>query len=170
MKVVILAGGMGTRLSEETVVNPKPMVEIGGKPLLWHIMSSYGAYGFKDFVVALGYKGEIIKEYFLNYYNLQSDLTVSLKTGEVTASKNCYRDWTIHLIDTGLNTMTGGRLLRLKDKLSGSAFMLTYGDGVSNIDIDKLLKFHKQSGKIATMTAIQATSRFGVIKMEDDGL
>lgn len=160
-KVVILAGGLGTRLSEETVVKPKPMVEIGGKPMLWHIMNIYGAYGFNEFVVALGYKGEIIKEYFLNYYNLQSDLTVSLKTGEVTALKNCYRDWTVHLIDSGLNTMTGGRLLRLKDKLSGSVFMLTYGDGVSNVDIKKLVEFHKSHGKIATVTAVRPAARFG---------
>ena len=170
MKVVILAGGLGTRLSEETIIKPKPMVEIGGKPMLWHIMNIYGAYGFNEFVVALGYKGEIIKEYFLNYYNLQSDLTVSLKTGEVTASKNCYRDWTIHLIDTGLNTMTGGRLLRLKDKLSGSAFMVTYGDGVSNIDIDKLFEFHKSHGKIATVAAVKPSARFGSIKFNGDAV
>lgn len=168
MKVVILAGGMGTRLSEETVVKPKPMVEIGGKPMLWHIMNIYGAYGFNEFVVALGYKGEVIKEYFLNYYNLQSDLTVSLKNGEVTASKNCYRDWTVHLIDTGLNTMTGGRLLRLKDKFSGSTFMLTYGDGLSNIDIIRLLEFHKSHGKVATITAVKPSARFGGMKFNGD--
>lgn len=161
MKVVILAGGMGTRLSEETVVKPKPMVEIGGKPMLWHIMNIYGAYGFNEFVVALGYKGEIIKEYFLNYYNLQSDLTVSLKTGEVTASKNCYRDWAVHLIDTGLDTMTGGRILRLKDILKNEAFMLTYGDGVSNMNIKELVDFHKSHGKIATITSVTAPARFG---------
>lgn len=168
MKVVILAGGFGTRLSEETIVKPKPMVETGGKPILWHIMNIYDAYGFNEFVVALGYKGESIKEYFLNYHNLQSDLTVSLKTGEVTASKNCCRDWTVHLIDTGLNTMTGGRLYRLKDKLKGESFMLTYGDGVSNIDINKLLEFHKSHGKKATITAVKPSARFGGMKFNGD--
>ncbi|HAK89632.1 MAG: glucose-1-phosphate cytidylyltransferase [Nitrospirae bacterium GWB2_47_37] len=168
MKVVILAGGLGTRLSEETIVKPKPMVEIGGKPMLWHIMNIYGACGFNEFTVALGYKGAVIKEYFLNYYNLQSDLTVSLKNGEITASKNCYRDWTVHLIDTGLNTMTGGRLLRLKDKLSGSAFMLTYGDGLSNIDINRLLEFHKSHGKVATITAVRPSARFGGMAFDGD--
>jgi len=168
MKVVILAGGLGTRLSEETVVKPKPMVEIGGKPMLWHIMNIYGAYGFNEFVVALGYKGEVIKEYFLNYYNFQSNLTISLKTGEVSASKNCYRDWTIHLIDTGINSMTGGRLHRLKDRLAGETFMLTYGDGVSNVDIKKLVDFHKSHGKIATVTAVKPSARFGGMKFNGD--
>jgi len=168
MKVVILAGGLGTRLSEETVVKPKPMVEIGGKPMLWHIMNIYGAYGFNEFVVALGYKGEVIKEYFLNYYNFQSNLTISLKTGEVSASKNCYRDWTIHLIDTGINSMTGGRLHRLKDRLAGETFMLTYGDGVSNVDIKKLVDFHKSRGKIATVTAVKPSARFGGMKFNGD--
>jgi len=168
MKVVILAGGLGTRLSEETIVKPKPMVEIGGKPMLWHIMNIYGAYGFNEFVVALGYKGEVIKEYFLNYYNFQSNLTISLKTGEVSASKNCYRDWTIHLIDTGMNSMTGGRLHRLKEKLKGETFMLTYGDGVVDVDIRKLLKFHKSHGKIATVTAVRPSARFGGMKFHGD--
>lgn len=168
MKVVILAGGLGTRLSEETIIKPKPMVEIGGKPMLWHIMNIYGAYGFNEFIVALGYRGEVIKEYFLNYYNLQSDLTISLKNGEVTASKNCYRDWMVHLIDTGLSTMTGGRLLRLKDKLRGSAFMLTYGDGLSNIDINRLLEFHKSHGKVATITAVRPSARFGGMAFDGD--
>ncbi|HHT9112426.1 MAG TPA: glucose-1-phosphate cytidylyltransferase [Candidatus Wunengus sp. YC65] len=166
MNVVILAGGLGTRLSEETVARPKPMVEIGGKPILWHIMNIYSAYGFNDFVLALGYKGEFIKEYFLNYYNFQSDLTISLKTGEVVASKNCYRDWTVQLADTGLNTMTGGRLHRLKDKLKGETFMLTYGDGVSNIDITKLLTFHKAHGKLATVSAVRPAARFGGISFD----
>jgi glucose-1-phosphate cytidylyltransferase len=170
MKVAILAGGLGTRLSEETVVKPKPMVEIGGKPMLWHIMNIYGVHGFNEFVVALGYKGEIIKEYFLNYYNLQSDLTVSLETGEVAASKNCYRDWTVHLVDTGLATMTGGRLLRLRDKFKGGTFMLTYGDGVSNVDIRKLLDFHKSHGKMATVTTVRPSARFGGIKFSGDSV
>ena len=164
MKVVILAGGLGTRLSEETVTRPKPMVEIGGKPILWHIMNIYSEHGFNEFVIALGYKGEVIKEYFLNYYNFQSDLTISLKTGDVKASKNCYRDWIVHLVDTGHNTMTGGRLFRLKDRLKDEAFMLTYGDGVINVDIKKLVDFHKSHGKIATITAARPSARFGGMK------
>lgn len=168
MKVVILAGGLGTRLSEETIIKPKPMVEVGGKPILWHIMNIYSFHGFNEFIVALGYKGEVIKEYFLNYYNLQSDLTISLKTGEVIASKNCYRDWGIHLVDTGLNSMTGGRVYRLRDKLSNETFMLTYGDGVSSIDIKKLLEFHKSHGKIATVTAVKPSARFGGMKFNGD--
>ncbi len=168
MKVVILAGGFGTRLSEETVVKPKPMVEIGGRPILWHIMNIYWAYGFNEFIIALGYKGEVIKEYFLNYYNLNSDLTISLKTGEVKVTRNCYRDWIIHLIDTGLNTMTGGRLHRLKDTLKDETFMLTYGDGVSNINIDKLVEFHRSHGKIATVTAVRPSARFGGVKFDGE--
>ena len=170
MKVVILAGGLGTRLSEETIIKPKPMVEIGGKPMLWHIMNIYGAYGFNEFLVALGYKGDVIKEYFLNYYNLQSDLTISLKTGEVIASKNCYRDWVIHLVDTGLNSMTGGRVYRLRDKLNNETFMLTYGDGVSSINIKKLFEFHKSHGKIATVAAVKPSARFGSIKFNGDAV
>lgn len=170
MKVVILAGGAGTRLSEETVVKPKPMVEIGGKPILWHIMNIYSAYYFNEFIIALGYKGEIIKEYFLNYYNLQSDLTISLKTGEVVASNNYYKDWIIHLVDTGLNSMTGGRLHRLKDRLKNETFMLTYGDGVSNVDINKLIIFHKSHGKVATVTAVRPTARFGGITFDGDNV
>lgn len=168
MKIVILAGGFGTRLSEETIIKPKPMVEIGGRPILWHIMNIYWLYGFNEFVIALGYKGEIIKEYFLNYYNLQSELTISLKTGEVKASKNCYRDWIVHLVDTGMNTMTGGRLHRLEDRLKGETFMLTYGDGVSNIDIQKLLEFHKSHGRIATVTAVRPAARFGGMTFNGD--
>lgn len=168
MKTVILCGGLGTRLSEETHLKPKPMVEIGEKPILWHIMNIYSAHGFNEFILALGYKGEAVKKYFLNYYNFQSDLTISLKTGEITASKNCYRDWTVHLVDTGLNSMTGGRLYRLRDRLKGETFMLTYGDGVSNIDIDKLLKFHKSHGKIATITAVKPSARFGGMKFNGD--
>lgn len=161
MKVVILAGGYGTRIGEETVTKPKPMVEIGGHPILWHIMNIYSGYGFREFIVALGYKGEVIKDYFLNYYNFKSDLTISLKTGEVTASKNCYRDWTVHLVDTGLKSMTGGRVHRLREWLEGESFMLTYGDGVSNVNINKLLEFHKAHGKIATVTAVRPSPRFG---------
>lgn len=168
MKVAILAGGLGTRLSEETVLRPKPMVEVGGRPILWHIMNIYGSHGFNEFVIALGYKGESIKEYFLNYYNFQSDLTVSLANGEVRACKKCYRDWTVHLMDTGIDSMTGGRLLRLKDTLKDGTFMLTYGDGVSDVNIAKLLEFHKTHGKLATVTAIRPPARFGGMVFEGD--
>lgn len=166
MKVIILAGGFGTRLSEETIIKPKPMVEIGGKPMLWHIMNIYGHYGFNEFILALGYKGETIKEYFINYYNLQSDLTVSLKTGGIVAPKKCHRDWVVHLVDTGMNCMTGGRLHRMKDKIGKETFMLTYGDCVSDIDIKKLLEFHKSHGKIATVTAVRPAARFGGLRFD----
>ena len=161
MKVVILAGGLGTRLSEETIVKPKPMVEIGGKPLIWHIMNIYGFYGYKEFFVTLGYKGEMIKEYFLNYYHHQSDLTIELKTGKAVATNNNFEEWIIHLIDTGFDSMTGGRLGRLRDRFKKETFMLTYGDGVSNVNIKKLVAFHKSHGKAATVTAVRPAARFG---------
>lgn len=166
MNVVILAGGLGTRLSEETVIKPKPMVEIGGKPILWHIMNIYGHYGYKEFIVALGYKGEVIKEYFLDYYHHQSDLTIDLKTGKVSTTNNVVKDWLVHLVDTGMNSMTGGRLYHLRDRLKGKTFMLTYGDGVSNVDIRKLIEFHKSHGKIATVTAVRPTARFGGMQFD----
>lgn len=166
MKVVILAGGFGTRLSEETGIKPKPMVEVGGMPLIWHVMNIYEAHGFREFVVALGYKGEIIKEFFLDYHNKQSDLTISLRNGEVSAERGCFRDWTVHLINTGADSLTGGRVLRLKEKLGNEPFMLTYGDGVSDVDIGKLVEFHKSHGKIATVTAVQPTARFGGMKFD----
>lgn len=143
------------------------MVGIGGKPILWHIMSQYWAKGFNDFVIALGYKGESIKEYFLNYYNLQSDLKISLKTGNVVADKKCYRDWAVNLVDTGVNTMTGGRLKRLAGRLK-ETFMLTYGDGVSNVDIDRLLRFHRSHGKLVTVTAVKPSARFGGMRFDED--
>jgi len=166
MKVVILAGGMGTRLAEETTIRPKPMVEIGGKPILVHIMSWYAAHGFKEFIIALGYKGEVIKQYFLNYYALNSSITVQLDTGQVTVHDGLRHDWTVHLVDTGLATMTGGRLLRLKPWLSDDCFMMTYGDGLADVDIRALVAFHRSHGRLATVTAAHPPARFGDIQLE----
>jgi glucose-1-phosphate cytidylyltransferase len=167
MKVVILAGGLGTRLSEETTVKPKPMVEIGGKPMLWHIMNIYAKFGFKEFVVALGYKSEVIKDYFLNYHYRQHDLTVKLRTGEVTIQNGDSEDWTVHLLDTGDNSQTGGRVKRSAHFIGNEPFMLTYGDGVANINIPALLNFHRLQGKLVTMTAVRPTARFGQMVVED---
>lgn len=162
MKVVILCGGLGTRLSEETQVKPKPMVEIGGRPILWHIMKIYERHGQKDFLLALGYKGEIIKDYFLNYHARQSDLTVHLKTGQIDYRNPTAEDWNVSLINTGAQSLTGGRLLRLKPHLeSEGTFMLTYGDGVSDVDITALLAFHRSHGRTATVTAVRPSARFG---------
>jgi glucose-1-phosphate cytidylyltransferase len=162
MKVVILCGGLGTRLSEETQLKPKPMAEIGGRPILWHIMRIYQRHGFRDFVLALGYKGEVIKDYFLNYHARQSDITVQLKTGSVEFSNPTVEDWTVSLVDTGPTTQTGGRLLRLRDRLSPhGTFMLTYGDGVSDIDVAALVAFHRSHGRAATVTAVRPPARFG---------
>lgn len=162
MKIVILCGGLGTRLAEETQVKPKPMVEIGGRPILWHVMKIYERHGFNDFALALGYKGEMIKDYFINYHARSSDLTVSLKDGRVDYSNPTAEDWQVSLIDTGANTMTGGRLLRLKQHLQPhGTFMMTYGDGVSDVDIKSLLAFHCSHGKIATVTAVRPSARFG---------
>jgi glucose-1-phosphate cytidylyltransferase len=162
MKTIILCGGLGTRLSEETQVKPKPMVEIGGRPILWHVMKIYERYGFSDFTLALGYKGEFIKDYFLNYHARLSDLTVQLKSGQVDYSNPTAEDWQVSLIDTGADTMTGGRLLRLKPHLQSSGtFMLTYGDGISDVDLTALLAFHRAHGKLATVTAVRPSARFG---------
>jgi glucose-1-phosphate cytidylyltransferase len=162
VKTVILCGGLGTRLSEETQVKPKPMVEIGGRPILWHIMKMYECHGMTDFMLALGYKGETVKDYFLNYHARLSDLTVKLKSGQVDYSNPTAEDWNVSLVDTGDNTMTGGRLLRLKSHLqSEGTFTLTYGDGVSNVDITALLKFHRDHGRLATVTAVRPSGRFG---------
>jgi len=161
MKVAILAGGLGTRLSEETTIKPKPMVEIGGKPILWHIMNIYAAYGFKEFVIALGYKGEIIKEYFLNYHYHSRSLTVQLKTGGVIAHTRDGEDWTVHLLDTGTETQTGGRVKQVSEFIGREPFMLTYGDGVSNINVAELVKFHQGHGSLATITAVRPPARFG---------
>ncbi|HZT94265.1 MAG TPA: glucose-1-phosphate cytidylyltransferase [Gaiellaceae bacterium] len=161
MKVVILAGGLGTRLAEETDTRPKPMVEVGDQPVLWHIMKHYGSFGFSDFCIALGYKGEVVKRYFLDYALLAGTMTVQLANGRVTPVDRIHEDWTIHLVDTGRDTNTGGRVARLRSLLEGETFMLTYGDGVSNIDLARLLEFHRTHGKIATITAVRPPARFG---------
>jgi glucose-1-phosphate cytidylyltransferase len=161
MKVAILAGGMGTRLAEETELKPKPMVEIGGRPILWHIMQHYARYGHNEFVIALGYKGEYIKRYMLDYAFVESDLTIAIGNGDIMRRGNHRPDWTVDLIDTGLNTLTGGRIKRLQPYLNRSTFMLTWGDGVSNVDLDQLLEFHRSHGKLATVTAVRPPARFG---------
>jgi glucose-1-phosphate cytidylyltransferase len=168
MKVMLLAGGFGTRLSEETGLRPKPMVEIGGKPILWHIMKMYSKYGFNDFVVLLGYKGYYIKEYFANYFLHQSDVTIDIKNNKIEVLNNSSEPWKITLIDTGTNTMTGGRIKRVQNFVGNEPFMLTYGDGVSDIDIGKLVKFHKSHGKLMTMTSAQPDGRFGALDIASD--
>src|SRR4030067_1357573 len=168
MKTIILAGGFGTRLAEYTDMKPKPMVEIGGQPILWHIMNIYAHYGFDDFIIALGYKGETIKEYFLNYYSLKSDFSVDLSSGKIEYLKKKTVDWKITLVDTGLNSMTGGRIKRLRKYINNETFMLTYGDGVANIDIRKLTEFHKNHGKMATITAVHPSARFGEMLISKD--
>jgi glucose-1-phosphate cytidylyltransferase len=165
MKVVLLAGGMGTRISEESDFKPKPMVEIGGKPILWHIMKIYSHFGFNEFIICLGYKGYFIKEYFSNYYMHQTDLTIDLSNNSIEFFKTQSEPWKITLIDTGLNTMTGGRLRRIKDYIGNDTFMLTYGDGVADINISDLLKFHKENKKLATLTTIQLSGRFGALEI-----
>lgn len=167
MKVLILAGGYGTRLSEETEIKPKPMLEIGGKPILWHIMKIYSSYGFNEFVILLGYKAYIIKEFFANYYLFQSDMTIDMKDNSIEYHNNFAEPWKVTLIDTGLNTMTGGRIKRAKDFIGNSQFMLTYGDGVSDVDISKLLEFHNKQNKLITMTAIQPEGRFGTLDINN---
>ncbi|HWO41829.1 MAG TPA: glucose-1-phosphate cytidylyltransferase [Candidatus Eisenbacteria bacterium] len=169
MKVIILAGGLGSRLSEETTLRPKPMVEVGGKPILWHIMNIYGAHGISEFVLALGYKAEVIKDYFLNFYALNNDLSIDLRAGKTVIHGGNQPSWKVHLIDTGLNTQTGGRLKRLRPWLKDDeTFMLTYGDGVGDIHIGDLLKFHRSHGKLATVTTVRSPARFGRIAFKDD--
>ncbi len=169
MKVVILAGGMGTRLSEETDLKPKPMTEIGTKPMLWHIMKIYSHYGFNDFVLCLGYKGYMIKEYFANYFLHQADVTIDMKTNKMEVHHRKAEPWKVTLVDTGLNTMTGGRLKRVQEYVGKKPFMLTYGDGVANVDLKKLVAFHKKSEARATMTSIQNLGRFGAVDMNAKG-
>jgi glucose-1-phosphate cytidylyltransferase len=170
MKVVILAGGFGTRISEETDVRPKPMVEIGGKPILWHIMKIYSHYGFHEFIILLGYKGYIIKEYFANYFLHQSDITFDLSNNKMEIHNNTCEPWKVTLLDTGIETQTGGRILRVRNFIENEEFMLTYGDGVSDIDIKALLQFHRSHGMILTMTAIQPEGRFGSVDSNSDGM
>jgi len=168
LKVVILAGGFGTRLSEETNIKPKPMVKIGEKPMLWHIMKIYSNYGFNEFIILLGYKGYVIKEFFANYFLHQSDVTFDLAKNEVQIHQNHSEKWKVTLLETGLNTLTGGRIKRVKDYINNKDFLLTYGDGLSDVDIRKLLEFHKNHGKIVTMTAVQPIGRYGALKINND--
>jgi glucose-1-phosphate cytidylyltransferase len=168
MKVVILAGGLGTRLSEYTGLIPKPMVEIGGKPMLWHILNIYSSYGYNEFVIALGYKSQVIKEYFLHYYALNSDFEVDLSNGDISYVNPLSRNWKITLVDTGLNTLTGGRVKRLQNIIGDESFMLTYGDAVADVNIEELVKFHEKSNKIATVTAVHPVARFGELGINGD--
>jgi len=168
MKVLILAGGLGSRLSEETSLKPKPMVEIGGKPILWHIMKIYSSYGFNDFIILCGYKGYMIKEYFTNYFSHMSDMTIDMTTNTITHLKNHAEPWKVTLIDTGLNTMTGGRIKRVQDYIGNEPFMLTYGDGVGDININELVGFHKKHGKAITMTVVQPEGRFGSLQIDEN--
>jgi glucose-1-phosphate cytidylyltransferase len=169
MKVLILAGGFGTRLSEETVLKPKPMAEIGDKPILWHIMKLYSSYGFNDFVILLGYKGYYIKEYFANYFLHNSSISITLNENKIEVLKNTVEPWKVTLLDTGLETMTGGRIKRAQEIVGDNSFMLTYGDGVSDINIKSLVDSHKSHGKAITMTAIQPEGRFGALEVDDTG-
>lgn len=168
MKVGILAGGKGSRLAEETTVKPKPMVGIGGHPIIWHIMKIYAHYGFKDFVIALGYKGEVLKKYMVDYLSLDGDITVDFKRGTVSNQNGNGIDWTVDLVDTGRDTMTGGRIKRLAPYVNNETFMLTWGDGVSNINLNDLLAFHKSHGKLATLTAVRPPARYGHIVFNGD--
>lgn len=169
MKVVIFAGGLGTRISEETEIRPKPMVEIGGKPILWHIMKMYGSFGLNDFIVCLGYKGYVIKEYFMHYYMHNSDVTIELKNNKVDVHYSTAEAFRVTLVDTGLNTKTAGRLKRVQNYIGNEDFMLTYGDGVSDVDLNSLLKFHQSHGKVATVTAVQPEGRFGSMDINENG-
>ena len=169
MKVVILAGGYGTRLSEETEVLPKPMIEIGGRPLLWHLMKAFSEHGLNEFVIALGYKGDVIKRYFMQYADTVSDLKIDLGTGKTERRGEIREDWKIDLVDTGQDTMTGGRLKRLRDHIDDT-FIFTYGDGLSTVDVPKLVDFHKSHGKLATVTAVQPPSKFGLLQLDGNAV
>ena len=170
MKVVLLAGGFGTRISEESHLRPKPMIEIGGKPILWHIMKYYSSFGFNEFIICCGYKQHVIKEWFANYYLHNSVITLDFTKGnEMTVHNNVAEPWKVTMIDTGLNTMTGGRIKRIQPSVGNEPFMLTYGDGVSNVDLNALVRFHQEHGKIATMTAVNVGQQFGVLEIDKDG-
>ncbi|HET9051767.1 MAG TPA: glucose-1-phosphate cytidylyltransferase [Candidatus Dormibacteraeota bacterium] len=169
MKTVILAGGMGTRLAEETDLKPKPMIEIGGRPILWHVMQTYAAYGMREFVVCLGYRGEVIKDYFSRYYHLRNDMSVNLATGRVDVHEGAGEDWTVHLVGTGSGTDTGGRLKRVAHLIGGGTFAMTYGDGLGLVDVDALVAFHRGHGRLATVTAVRPPARFGGMSFDDDG-
>lgn len=168
MKVVILAGGFGTRISEETHLRPKPMIEIGDKPILWHIMKIYSHYGFNDFIICLGYKGYVIKEYFSNYFLHNCDVTFDVRTQGIEIHQNAVEPWRVTLVDAGTNTMTGGRVKRIQSYIGYHAFLMTYGDGVADVDIRKIVSFHKNHGKLATITAVQPTGRFGALEINEE--
>ena len=170
MKVVILAGGLGTRISEETDTRPKPMVEIGGRPILWHIMKIYSHYGFNEFVICCGYKGYVIKEYFANYFLHQTDVTFDLANNKMEVHNSDSENWKVTVVDTGINTNTAGRIKKIQKYIGNESFLLTYGDGVADVNINELIKFHNQSGKLATLTAIQLPGRFGNIEADETGL
>ncbi len=170
MKVAILCGGLGTRLSEETILRPKPMVEIGGRPILWHIMKGYEARGFVEFVLATGYKSEVVKDYFLSYRQRVHGLTVELASGRVVFHDGKCEDWKVHIIDTGLSTMTGGRVKRIIDYIGRETIMLTYGDGLCNLDFNRLLEFHRQHGRLATVTAVRPPTRFGDLQLDGEAV
>lgn len=168
MKVLILAGGIGSRLSEETDIKPKPMIEIGGRPILWHIMKIYSHFGFNEFIILCGYKGYMIKEYFINYFSHMSDLTVDLSDNSIHYLKNQAEPWKVTLLDTGLNTNTGGRILKARKYLNNKPFLLTYGDGVADVNLNELINFHKQHGRLITVTSVQPEGRFGAITIDND--
>jgi len=171
MKVVMLAGGYGTRISEESHLKPKPMIEIGGKPILWHIMKEYSFYGFNEFIICAGYKQHVIKEWFANYYLHNSDITFDFTSeNKMTVHNNVAEPWKVTIVDTGLNTMTGGRLKRVQEYVGNETFMLTYGDGVCDINLQRLLEFHKSHGKLATITAVKISQRFGILDITNDGV
>jgi len=170
MKVLILAGGLGSRLSEETSLKPKPMVELGNRPILWHIMKTYSTYGYNEFIILCGYKGYMIKEFFANYYRHRSDLTIDLANNSISYHKNHAEPWKVTLIDTGLETLTGGRIKRVQEYVGNEPFMLTYGDGVADIDISKLVEFHKSHGKLMTMTSVLPEGRFGALSIDNSNM
>jgi len=170
MKVLILAGGLGSRISEETTIKPKPMIELGGRPILWHIMKIYSTYDYNEFIILCGYKGYMIKEFFANYYRHRSDLTIDLANNSISYLKNHAEPWKVTLIDTGLETLTGGRIKRVQEYVGNEPFMLTYGDGVADIDISKLVEFHKSHGKLMTMTSVLPEGRFGALNIDDSNM